>query len=86
MTPRVLGIWLDGFEMKLADEWGLPHLAALAGRSAVATLDNGTAYLTGLTGEHLSTGLDPDAAGRASAVRFDVASYQCVQEGALHAP
>jgi len=86
MTPRVLGIWLDGFEIKLADEWGLPHLAALAGRAAVATLDNGTAYLTGLTGEHLSTGLDPDAAGRASAVRFDVASYHCVQEGALHAP
>jgi hypothetical protein len=86
MSPRVLAVWLDGFEMGLADSWGLPHLAALTRRAAVATLDNGTAHLTGLSAEHLSTGHDPVAAGRASAVHFDPVTYRCVQQGAQHPP
>jgi hypothetical protein len=86
MSPRVLAVWLDGFEMGLADDWELPHLAALTRRAAVATLDNGAAHLTGLSGEHLSTGLDPIAAGRASAVHFDSATYRCIQQGAQHPP
>ncbi len=83
---RVLAIWLDGFEVSLADDWELPHLARFAAGAARATLDNGTAHLTGLSGEHLSSGLDPGAAGRASAIRFDPATYTCVQEGSLTAP
>lgn len=83
---RVLGIWLDGFEVSLADAWELPNLAALQERAAVAVLDNGTAHLTGLTGEHLVTGLDPVAANRASAMRFDPVHYRCVQEGAMVPP
>jgi predicted AlkP superfamily phosphohydrolase/phosphomutase len=82
----VIALWLDGFDMALADSYGLPALAELRRRGVVATLDHGTAYLTGLTGEHLSSGLDPDAAARVSTVHFDPRTYSCVQEGARHAP
>lgn len=37
--------------------------------------------MTGLTGEHLATGLDPVAANRASAVEFDPQTYAAVQRG-----
>lgn len=83
---RVLAIWLDGFDMDLADRLGLEHLTALAARSAVAGLCNGDDHLTGLTGEHLATGLDAAAAGRASATWFDAATYGCTQEGTRMAP
>jgi predicted AlkP superfamily phosphohydrolase/phosphomutase len=86
MPRRVIALWLDGFDMALADSYGLPALAELRRRGVVATLDHGTAHLTGLTGEHLSAGLDPDAAARASAVHFDPRTYRCVQEGTRHAP
>ena len=78
---RVLAIWLDGFDVGLADAWGLEALGRLASESAHAELESGGSYLTGLAGEHLSTGLDPTASGRASGVHFDPASYSCVQEG-----
>ena len=81
MSNRVIALWLDGFDMALADAYRLPNLDRLQKSGLVATLDHGTAHLTGLTGEHLSSGLDPDAAARASAVRFDPRSYTCVQEG-----
>jgi hypothetical protein len=83
---RVLAIWLDGFDMGLADQFGLPHLAALADRSARAVLDHGTDHLSGLSGEHVATGLDPRAAGRASAVHFDPATYACSQRGTSFDP
>ncbi|MCD9623285.1 hypothetical protein [Rhabdothermincola salaria] len=83
---RVLAIWLDGFDMALADRWNLPSLGALAEEGAWAHLDNGTAHLSGLSGEHLVTGLGPDDAGRASAVTFDPATYECRQDGFLVAP
>ena len=86
MPRRVIALWLDGFDMALADSYGLPALAELCERGVVATLDHGAAHLTGLTGEHLSSGLDPDAAARASAVHFDPRTYRCVQEGTRHAP
>lgn len=77
---RVVAIWLDGFDMALADRFELPVLAQLRDQSAWATLDNGSDHLTGLSGEHLATGLDPRASGRASAVRFHPDTYACRQE------
>ena len=83
---RVLAIWLDGFDMALADRWHLPSLGALARDGARVDLDNGTAHLSGLSGEHLVTGLAPEDARRASAVTFDPATYRCHQDGHLVAP
>ena len=83
---RVLAISLDGFDVRLADEWQLPNLTALRSESATATLHSGTAHLTGLTGEHLATGLDPVASGRASAVQFAPETYACTQVGSSGAP
>jgi hypothetical protein len=83
---RVLAIWLDGFDMGLADRWGLESLTRLAAESARAELDPGRSHLTGLAGEHLATGLDPIAANRASGVHFDTTTYSCVQRGATHPP
>lgn len=83
---RVLALWLDGFDVALADTFGLPNLARLGRESAWAELDNGGDELTGLSGEHLATGLDPRAAQRASAVWFDPATYRCEQRGVSHPP
>ena len=83
---RVLAIWLDGFDVGLADTWGLEALCGLVPQSAHAVLDPGLSYRTGLAGEHLSTGLDPAASGRASAVHFDPATYSCEQRGTTFRP
>ena len=78
---KVMATWLDGFDIGTATRWELPALGALAGSSAVARLDNGMAYLTGLTGEHLATGLDPNDADRQAAVDFDPGDYSVRQRG-----
>ena len=78
---RVLAIWLDGFDMGLADRFELPALSKLASTSACAELHNGTDHLTGLSGEHIATGLSPVDSGRASAVWFEPRTYQCTQRG-----
>jgi hypothetical protein len=83
-VPQVLAIWLDGFDIHLAKEWQLPALGRLRTTSAHAQLNNGTAHLTGLSGEHLATGLDPKDAQRSGAVHFDPATYLCTQQGASH--
>jgi hypothetical protein len=84
---RTLGIWLDGYSFALADrlvaEGCLPNLAALRREGARVPLDHGDDRLTGLAGEHLSSGRSPAAAGRASAVTFDPRTYEVVQEGRL---
>lgn len=81
MASRVIAIWLDAFDVTLADRFELPNLSRLACAGVVCTLDNGVAQLTGLTGEHISSGLDPQGAERASAVQFDPRTYKCWQEG-----
>jgi len=81
---RVLAIWLDGFDWRLAEELQLPNLARLRAASAVAELDSGGSQLTGLTAEHLATGLDPAASGRAHCFQFDPATYTCTQVGSSH--
>ncbi len=83
---RVLAIWLDGFDMGLADSWQLEHLGRLASSGAVAVLDAGETHRTGLAGEHLATGLHPDSSRRSSPVTFEADSYRCYQSGAWHPP
>jgi hypothetical protein len=83
---QVLALWLDGFDMAIADRFALPALGRLQREGATVVLDNGGDELTGLSGEHLATGLDPRAARRASAVWFDPATYRCEQRGVSHPP
>ena len=82
---RVLAIFLDGFEQSLGQhlmsEGAMPELARLAESSARFLLDHGSAQRTGLAGEHVATGLSPDAARRWSAVHFDPETYSVWQEG-----
>ena len=76
---RVLVIGLDGFERTVADhliEAGrMPNLAKLRAKGASYLLDHGSARQTGLAWEHFSTGMDPDAYGRWSAIEFDPLTY-----------
>lgn len=82
---RVIVIALDGYENTLGEAFmsagDMPHLAQLRGHSARYLLDHGSAKLTGLASEHISTGLSPDGAERYSAVHFDPDSYRVWQEG-----
>jgi len=82
---RVLAIFLDGYEQSLGQHLmsagAMPELSRLAASSARFLLDHGAAQRTGLAGEHVATGLSPDAARRWSAVHFDPESYAAWQEG-----
>jgi len=82
---RVLAIFLDGYEHSLGERLmsagDMPAMARLAARSARFLLDYGSAQRTGLAGEHVATGLSPDAARRWSAVHFDPQTYAAWQEG-----
>jgi predicted AlkP superfamily phosphohydrolase/phosphomutase len=82
---RVLAIFLDGYEhslgQRLMSAGEMPEMSRLADSSARFVLDYGPAQRTGLAGEHVATGLSPEAAQRWSAVHFDPRSYQVWQEG-----
>ena len=87
---RVLALSLDGYEYTVAEELAktgcMPALAKIRERSARFLLDHGSALRTGLAGEHVSTGMSPDAARRWSALSFDPRSYRIVQQGTHFAP
>ena len=87
---RVLTIILDAYTPGIGDrlmaEGELPALQRLNRRSARFRLDHGRAIVTGLHGEHMSTGLAPEATGRHSAVHFDPERYLVWQEGTSLAP
>lgn len=87
---RLITIVLDGYEHSLQQQMiasgELPNLAGLARRSARYILDHGRARLTGLSGEHVASGLDPDRAGRQASVHFDAATYGVCQAGSLFEP
>jgi len=82
---RVLAIGLDGYEptvgSRLMAEGAMPRLNELSGSSARFGLDHGSAKLTGLAWEHVSSGKTPASANRWSAVNFDPATYRVRQEG-----
>jgi hypothetical protein len=84
-AQRVLAIGLDGYEESLGREMmaagELPALSLLRAESARFLLDHGPAQRTGLAGEHVSTGLAPEAANRWAAVHFDAGTYTVWQEG-----
>jgi len=85
---KLLVIWLDGYELTLANSIinELPSLAKIREKSASFLLDDGSARLTGLTQEHVSSGLSPEDAERWSLVFFDKDTYGVWQEGPLLAP
>ena len=82
---RVLAIFLDGYEHSLGQQMmaagEMPEMSRLAAASARFLLEHGSAQRTGLAGEHVATGLSPDAAQRWSAMHFDPRSYDAWQEG-----
>ena len=84
-SKRVLVVGLDGYDPQLAARFmadgGLPHLQALTAHSAVVPLEHGAARRTGLAWEHFASGMNPEAAGRYSAVDFNAQSYRCNQRG-----
>lgn len=90
MPRRLLTIVLDGHEPSVAEAMmaagELPAFARLKERSRCWPLDHGRAKRTGLAGEHLATGLDPEAAQRWSAVFFDPRSYAIQQRPTGLAP
>jgi predicted AlkP superfamily phosphohydrolase/phosphomutase len=87
---RTLVIWLDGYELTVANEMinrgQLPFLAKVREKSARFLLDDGGARATGLTQEHVSSGLSPTDAKRWSLIFFDRDTYEVWQEGPLFAP
>ena len=83
---RVLMLSLDGYDPAVGDSLlaagELPALARLRERSARFVLDHTAgAKRSGLAGEHISSGLSPDDAGRWAAVTFDRNDYSVWQEG-----
>jgi predicted AlkP superfamily phosphohydrolase/phosphomutase len=87
---RVLMIGLDGFDPVVADkfiaEGKLPAFKQLREDSAWFSLDHGASRRTGLAWEHVASGLNPDAAGKWSAVDFDPKTYRAVQRNTLQSP
>ncbi len=88
---KVLAIQLDGYdpalglEMMTAGE--MPAFSDLAHRSARFELDQGAdAIRTGLTGEHVVTGLTPTDAKRWDSLHFYPDTYDVWQEGASFLP
>ena len=82
---RLLAIWLDGYESTLADAMKseLPSLARLREKSARFLLEDELARFTGLTAEHVSSGLGPNDTKRWSNIFFDKESYAIWEEGPL---
>lgn len=82
---RVLAIYLDGYEQSLGrhlmSAGEMPQMSRLATSSARFLLDHGPAQRSGLAGEHVATGLSPEAARRWTAVHFDPQTYEVWQEG-----
>ncbi len=90
-TPRrVIAVGLDGFEASIADammrDGRLPAFRKLAEEAAIFALDHGEARETGLAWEHFSTGQEPDAYERWSAVTFDATTYRATQQPARSRP
>ncbi len=81
--PRVLALCLDGFSEEVAEtlivQGDMPNLTALRGDAARFTLDHGDALYSGLAWEHFSSGREPAAGGRYSAVDFDPLRYRATQ-------
>ena len=84
---RLIAINLDAFDVALADRFAaagkLPAYAELRERSARFELQHGRDNSdrdTGRTGEHVSTGLNPDSTGRWSPFLFRGDDYSVVQK------
>jgi predicted AlkP superfamily phosphohydrolase/phosphomutase len=87
---RVLMIGLDGFELSIADDLigqgRMPVLERIRRDGANFLLDHGPAKRTGLTWDHVSSGLAPELSERWAAVEFDRDTYQVQQAPARGIP
>ena len=87
---RVIAVGLDGFEISIARammrDGGLPAFQELERNAALFALDHGSARETGLAWEHFSTGREPDAYERWSAVNFDPKTYAATQDPTREQP
>lgn len=90
---KVIAICLDAFDISLAERMmargKLKGLAALKARSARFILEHGVGHearTTGLTGEHVATGLKPETTKRWSPFLFDPETYDCVQRFTMETP
>lgn len=83
-SRRILAIGLDGFELTLAERFQaegiLPNFAHFQEHAACYKLDHGRDKYSGLTWEHLSSGVAPSDGGRWSSVSFDRDTYSVRQE------
>jgi predicted AlkP superfamily phosphohydrolase/phosphomutase len=87
---RVLLIGLDGFDAVLAKHFAedglLPNFARLQNQGACFDLDHGRDKYSGLSWEHLSSGIRPRDGGRWSAVTFNHRTYQATQDHTVVCP
>ena len=87
---RVLLVGLDGFDAVLAQQFAeeglLPNFARLQKQSASFNLDHGRDKYSGLSWEHLSSGIRPSDGGRWSAVTFNQRTYQATQDHTVVRP
>ena len=87
---RVIAIHLDGydaaFEQHMIDSGELPALTKLHTTGARFALDHGDAKYTGISGEHVATGLTPERNDRFSNVTFNPRTYSVKQFGAVAEP
>src|SRR5690349_14813684 len=90
MTPRVIAIGLDGFEITLAErlmsEGLMPHFARISDRSLRVRLDHGFDKFSGLAFEHVSAGRAPSDGARWSGIMFDKDRYTARQEPTTYRP
>jgi hypothetical protein len=87
---RVLMIGLDGFELSIANDLigkgRLPVLERIRRESANVLLDHGPAKRTGLTWDHVSSGLAPELSERWAIVEFNRHNYGVQQAPARAIP
>ena len=83
-SRRLLVIGLDGFDLPLAEKFRaegmLPNFTRFQEQAASFKLDHGRDKYSGLSWEHLSSGIAPSDGGRWSAVDFDKDTYAARQE------
>jgi len=81
---------LDGFDVALAQrfvqEGRMPNFARLYAAGASFDLDHGRDKYSGLSWEHMSTGLSPSDGARWSAVTFHKRTYEATQDCTVSRP
>src|ERR1700693_4326184 len=89
-SRRLLVIGLDGFDLPLAEKFQaegmLANFTRFQKQAASFKLDHGRDKYSGLSWEHLSSGVAPSDGGRWSEVDFDKDTYAARQEFTVACP